>query len=65
MFGCVVHKNLVYLELLRRGYDISVGKIGHAEVDFVATRHENKIYIQIAERILHEETQQREYYYLP
>jgi len=54
-------ENLVYLELLRRGYDVRVGKIGNTEVDFVATRQENKIYIQIAERIEREETQQREY----
>jgi predicted AAA+ superfamily ATPase len=54
-------ENLVYLELLRRGYDVSVGKIGNAEVDFVAVRQENTMYIQIAERIEREETQQREY----
>jgi len=54
-------ENLVCLELLRRGYDVSVGKIGSAEIDFVATRQENKLYIQIAERIEREETEQREY----
>ena len=54
-------ENLVYLELLRRGYSVSVGKIGHAEVNFVAVRQENKIYVQVAERIEREETQQREY----
>ena len=54
-------ENLVFLELLRRGYDVSVGKIGSAEIDFVATRQENKLYIQIAERIEREETEQREY----
>lgn len=54
-------ENIVYLELLRRGYDVYVGKLGGAEVDFVATRKEEKIYIQISERIEREETRQREY----
>jgi predicted AAA+ superfamily ATPase len=54
-------ENLVYLELRRRDYDVSVGKIGGAEIDFVATKQENKLYIQIAERIEREETAEREY----
>jgi predicted AAA+ superfamily ATPase len=54
-------ENLVYLELLRRGYDVCVGKIGDAEIDFVASRRENKLYLQIAQRIEKEETERREY----
>lgn len=54
-------ENIVYLELLRRGYDVYVGKLGGVEVDFVATRKEEKIYVQISERIEREETRQREY----
>lgn len=54
-------ENLVYLELLRRGYDVCIGKIGNFEIDFVATRQENKLYIQIAQQIEKEETEQREY----
>jgi len=54
-------ENVVYLELLRRGYDVHIGKLGNAEIDFVATKQENKIYIQIAERIELEQTKQREY----
>lgn len=54
-------ENLVYLELLRRGYDVCIGKIGNAEIDFVATRQENKLYIQIAQQIQRKETEQREY----
>lgn len=54
-------ENLVYLELLRRGYDVCIGKIGNAEIDFVAIRQENKLYIQIAQRIEKDETEEREY----
>jgi len=54
-------ENVVYLELLRRGYDVCIGKIGNAEIDFVASKQEEKIYIQIAERIEREATEQREY----
>ncbi|MFA7573252.1 MAG: ATP-binding protein [Lutispora sp.] len=54
-------ENLVYLELLRRGYDVCIGKIGNAEIDFVATRQGNKLYIQIMQQIEREETEQREY----
>lgn len=35
-------ENIVYFELLRRGYDVSVGKIGSLEVDFVATKSDKK-----------------------
>jgi len=54
-------ENVVYLELLRRGYDVHIGKVGNAEIDFVATKQENKLYIQIAERIELKQTEQREY----
>jgi predicted AAA+ superfamily ATPase len=54
-------ENIVCLELLRRGYDVRVGKLGNAEIDFVASRRENKLYIQIAQRIEREETERREY----
>jgi predicted AAA+ superfamily ATPase len=54
-------ENIVYLELLRRGYDVCIGKLGNAEIDFVAAKQENKLYIQISERIERDETEQREY----
>jgi predicted AAA+ superfamily ATPase len=54
-------ENVVYLELLRRGYDVHIGKIGNWEIDFVATKQENSLYIQISENIEREETKEREY----
>ena len=54
-------ENIVYLELLRRGYEVYVGQVPDGEVDFVATRQENKLYIQIARKIESEETEKREY----
>ncbi len=54
-------ENIVYMELLRRGYDVFVGKLDYAEVDFVATRKNEKLYIQICQLIGRKETEQREY----
>lgn len=54
-------ENLVYMEFVRRGYDVYVGKLDNAEVDFVATKKEEKIYVQISERIEKAETERCEY----
>jgi len=54
-------ENVVYLEFLRRGYDVKIGKLSTGEIDFVATKQENKLYVQISERINSEETRNREY----
>ena len=54
-------ENIVYLELLRRGYKVSVGQLTNGEVDFVATQRENKIYVQVTEKIVRKETEKREY----
>lgn len=44
-------ENIVYLELLRRGYEVYIGKIGEYEVDFVALNNEGRMYIQVAETL--------------
>lgn len=54
-------ENVIYLELLTRGYDVYVGKLDNTEIDFVACRKEEKLYIQVTERIEKAETQEREY----
>lgn len=53
-------ENIVYFELLRRGYDVAVGKVGNREVDFIATTVDNKVYIQVTENMNAESTQERE-----
>jgi uncharacterized protein len=55
-----VLENIVYLELLRRDYHVSIGKIGELEVDFIATKIEEKIYIQVSLSINDEKTRERE-----
>lgn len=55
-----VLENIVFLELIRRGYDVTIGKIGSLEVDFVATKKGEKIYYQVSATILNERTRERE-----
>ena len=54
-------ENAVYLELRRRGYSVYVGKTDFGEIDFIATRQNEKIYVQVTERIASEKTEKREY----
>lgn len=53
-------ENIVYLELLRRGYEVHIGKIGDAEVDFIAINSEGQEYYQVSQSVLEEQTLQRE-----
>jgi predicted AAA+ superfamily ATPase len=53
-------ENIVFLELLRRDYRVYIGKVGDTEVDFVAERPNDKIYIQVTESMLSPETRERE-----
>lgn len=53
-------ENVVYFELLRRGYDVAIGKVGNAEIDFIATKADNKLYIQVTESMDSETVRERE-----
>lgn len=55
-----VLENIIYLELIRRGYSVTIGKIGSLEVDFVATKPNEKIYYQVSATILDDITRDRE-----
>ena len=54
-------ENIVYLELCRRGYTVYIGKTNDGEIDFVAERQNDKIYVQVSQEIRSEQTEQREY----
>jgi predicted AAA+ superfamily ATPase len=57
----LIFENMVYIELRRRGYDVTVGKVGDLEVDFVAEKQGRPVYIQVAYYLLGEETIKREF----
>lgn len=54
-------ENIVYLELCRRGYTVNIGKTGNGEINFVAVRQNEKIYVQVTQEIRSEKTEKREY----
>lgn len=53
-------ENVVYFELLRRGYDVAIGKVDNSEVDFIATKADEKIYVQVTESMTNEDVRRRE-----
>ena len=57
----LILENIVYLELLRRGYDVTVGRTGDKEIDFVCNRRGEKLYVQVAYLLASEETVAREF----
>ncbi len=54
-------ENIVYLELCRRGYSVNVGKFGNSEIDFVAVRQNEKLYLQVKKELSSLKTEKREY----
>ena len=56
-----IFENIIYLELLRKGYNVRVGKVDNLEVDFVYTKGNEKIYVQVAYLLASSETIEREF----
>jgi len=54
-------ENTVYLELLRRGYTVSVGKLDNLEIDFIAEKTNEKLYVQVCYLLASKETEDREF----
>ena len=54
-------ENIVYMELKQRGYDIAIGKLNQKEIDFIATKANKKIYIQVTYLLASEDTIKREF----
>ena len=57
----LILENIVYLELLRRGYKVTVGKTGEKEIDFVCDKHGEKLYVQVTYLLASEDTIKREF----
>lgn len=56
-----VLENIVYFEMLRRGYNIKIGKVDNLEVDFVCKKNDETIYIQVSYLLASEDTKEREF----
>lgn len=57
----LILENIVYMELLRRGYSVTIGRVGDKEIDFVCTRQADKLYIQVTYLLASDETISREF----
>ena len=57
----LILENIVYLELLRRGYQVTVGRAGDKEIDFVCDKRGEKLYVQVTYLLASEETIDREF----
>lgn len=57
----LILENIVYMELLRRGYKVTVGRIGDKEIDFVCHKQNNKLYVQVTYILASPETIEREF----
>ena len=57
----LILENIVYMELLRRGYKVTVGKAGTKEIDFVCNQRGEKLYIQVAYLLADESTIDRDF----
>ena len=57
----LILENIVFMEALRRGYDVTVGRIGTKEIDFICKKREEKVYIQVTYLLASEDTIQREF----
>ena len=56
-----VMENIVYFEMLRRGYNVKIGKVDNLEVDFVCKKNDETIYIQVSYLLASEDTKEREF----
>ena len=57
----LILENIVFMELIRRGYDVTIGKAGTKEIDFIGKKNHQKIYIQVTYLLASEQTIQREF----
>lgn len=57
----LILENIIYMESLRRGYTITVGKSGTKEIDFICQKQDQKVYVQVTYLLASEETIQREF----